>query len=382
MDYIISCNVTDLNYETLKEICTNGSDATGAECIKYDNKLPQIVRFVSGGWFFVISVLGIFGNLMTLVCIPFSARKKLYGFDKNFKVTTVFILFVSFVDFWRCLLYSLPYSLGLLTQKWFLGTFWCNLCTYVLVISEYLELVGLNLIGLTRYLGLRMSSRWLGWLDEGINSILVIMVTSLPSIILVIPDLTGFSTGWVCEVGACDTIYDKPTWDLIETGYFGFFTLTICLFYFLIWRRANNSSNLVQCIGNRKISKLYSRNIRMTRTILFLIFVSIICHASLVLCRLIKTFWEDRRGYQTTIGNTISYQILISIYETQFGFNFLMYAFTNEQYRNGYLAFWKYVTFQEIDGATEKMSNTRDLAVGKDTRKLARLPKLTRRKSW
>ena len=90
--------------------------------------------------------------------------------------------------------------------------------------------------------------------------------------------------------------------------------------------------------------------------------ISIICHIALVLCRLIKTFWVDKNGYQTSIANTITYQILISVYETQYGFNFLMYAFTNAQYRNGYIAFWKYITLQEMDGATDKMSNARDLS--------------------
>ena len=100
----------------------------------------------------------------------------------------------------------------------------------------------------------------------------------------------------------------------------------------------------------------------MTRTVLSLILISIISHIALILCRLLKTFWVDMNGYQTSIVNTIAYQILISIYEAQYGFNFLMYAFTNAQYRNGYLAFWKYITLQEINGATDKMSYAKDLS--------------------
>ena len=137
MDYIISCNASDLNYDYLNVICTNGSKSSDAQCIKYDDNVSLIVRYLSGGWFFVISVLGIFGNFMTLICIPFSSQRKLYGLDKNFKVSTIFILFVSFIDFWRCLLYSLPYSLGLLSKSWFFGTFWCHMCSYVLVITQY-----------------------------------------------------------------------------------------------------------------------------------------------------------------------------------------------------------------------------------------------------
>ena len=361
MNYSIYCNVSDLNYGDLKEVCSNGIDTSFAECIKYNDNISLVIRYLSGLWFFFISILGIFGNLMTLICIPFSARRKLYGLDKNFKVSTVFILFVSFVDFWRCLLYSLPYGLSLLSERWFLGTFWCNMCSYVLVLSQYLELMGLNLIGFTRFLGLRMNSVWLEWLDKGLNCVLLIIVLSLPSIILLSPNLEIFTTGWVCEVGACDTTFLKPSWDIIQTGFCVCCTLTMAISYFLIWRTASNSFNLVQCIGNAN-ENLYQRNIRMTRTVLSLMLISIICHIALVLCRLIKTFWVDKNEYETSVVNTITYQILISVYEAQYGFNFLMYAFTNKQYRNGYLAFWKYITLQEMDGATDKMSNARDLS--------------------
>ena len=51
---------------------------------------------------------------------------------------------------------------------------------------------------------------------------------------------------------------------------------------------------------------------------------------------------------QHGVESSIFYQIIISIYETQFGYNFLTYAFTNEQYRNAYAIFWKYLTCRDV----------------------------------
>ena len=84
MNGTIACNIGNEEYDVLSEICTNGSDTSNFECVKIIDETTMLIRYASGIWFLFISLLGTFGNLATLICIPFSARRKLFGFDKNF----------------------------------------------------------------------------------------------------------------------------------------------------------------------------------------------------------------------------------------------------------------------------------------------------------
>jgi len=139
MEHAITCNVDRDNYTALSEVCTNGTDSVNIECVKHDDVVTLVFRYLEGVWYFIIFLIGTFGNFATLVSIPFAVNRKLNGFDQNFNSTTIFILYVSFVDLCHCLMYTLPTSYAMLFQQWPFGTFWCNLCGYVQSITSYFE---------------------------------------------------------------------------------------------------------------------------------------------------------------------------------------------------------------------------------------------------
>ena len=344
MNVTKGCNIGNEEYNVLSEVCTNGSDTSNFECVKIIDETTMLIRYASGIWFLLISLLGTFGNLATLICIPFSARRRLFGFDKNFSNTTIFILNISLIGFCRCFLFTFPTSISLFTQKWLFGTFLCKLDGYILDVTLYAELIGLNIIGISRCLGLQQNTMWSEWCIRGINSSLLIILTWVPCFVLVIPSLTGFEAGWMCEVGVCDVFYRNIFWDWICTAFILLLTLSMCFLYILILIMARSSTNNIKRIGSVNI-KLESRNSKVTQMVLSLISVSVVCNLAVVLIKLEKTLTINMVN---SVYSAAVYQLLVSIAETQFACDTLLYAITNDQYRNAYIAFWRWVTCQEI----------------------------------
>ena len=75
------CNGTEHKF-WLSYICTNGSDTTGYECYNTyytQHQLGYIIRKGLGIWLILVGVIGGFGNLYTLISIPFAANRNKFG---------------------------------------------------------------------------------------------------------------------------------------------------------------------------------------------------------------------------------------------------------------------------------------------------------------
>ena len=70
----------------------------------------DIIRKILGIWLILIGTVGFLGNLATLITIPYSAKQKRHGLDRNFNTTTIFILHLSCVDLLFYLGQLLQYS--------------------------------------------------------------------------------------------------------------------------------------------------------------------------------------------------------------------------------------------------------------------------------
>ena len=67
----VCSNVSDIIFENFVEVCAN--------CISKEDKK---YRMALGIWALVIAIIGILGNILTLLAIPYAARKKRYIFIK------------------------------------------------------------------------------------------------------------------------------------------------------------------------------------------------------------------------------------------------------------------------------------------------------------
>ena len=76
--HVITDLVCDANYTDailLCKICLNGCDADTIECSTYELK-ECFYRRALGVWATFIIVVGILGNMLTLLAVPYAARKK------------------------------------------------------------------------------------------------------------------------------------------------------------------------------------------------------------------------------------------------------------------------------------------------------------------
>lgn len=61
----------------LSKMCVNGSNAENVECVRNYNDISYLVlRKLVGLWSILVGSLGISGNLLTLLAIPYAAKRK------------------------------------------------------------------------------------------------------------------------------------------------------------------------------------------------------------------------------------------------------------------------------------------------------------------
>ena len=339
--YFCNSSFQTENFITIGELCVNGSDTTLVECYKYVDEVTLGFKYLEGVWFLIVFLLGTFGNLATLVCISFSVKRKLLGFDGTLKSTTIFIMNLSLIDMIHCLVFTLPNSYSLLSQKWPFGSFWCKFCGYVSGWSWYSAMIAVNLIGISRYLDLKMNRKWVQWSHKGMNSMIVILCSWIPGIILINPKITTFTSIWMCDVGTCDFAPLDETWWWIFNAVAITSILMMCICYLNILSLAKQSEKTLQKLGNNG-NILGARNAKMTRAILLLILMSTFCNLPMLICAILDVVQKTQHN-SIMDDSPVMYHVMNIITESQFALNFLVYGLKHKKNRMAYAEFWKYL---------------------------------------
>ena len=346
-DYL--CNITTV--DELSILCTNGSDTSSMECVTITDPTHLVMRYILATWFLLIFIFGTFGNLATLLSIPFAAKRRLHGLDRNFKNTTIFIVHLSLIDLIHCLLFTLPNCYALFTQHWPFGTICCRITGVAWQITIILEVMGLNIISISRCLDLNKKQLWNTCTQKRIKVFLVLVLVWLPGVLSLIPSVKGSDAGWDCRVGQCANWY----YSVSDTLYFLIINiismLTIIICYLLIWRKAHQSTVSITTLGNINID-LQNRESKLTKMILLLVFVSGMCN--LILVVFIGSLAISSLSAEITI-----YFVTVSVYESQFALNFFIYALKNDDYRKAYRDYWRYLIRRD--------EGNRNVSVPKDT---------------
>ena len=72
----INCEIDKPNdIYTLSKLCVNGSNWNEFECI-YGLEHQRFSRRALGVWAIIVSLVGVFGNTLTLLSVPFAALRK------------------------------------------------------------------------------------------------------------------------------------------------------------------------------------------------------------------------------------------------------------------------------------------------------------------
>ena len=184
----------------------------------------------------------------------------------------------------------------------------------------------------------------------------VLGILAFPLIIVISND--NVDLGWDCRYGVCGFIrsYEDigiypfiqkkayggfngyKLWDLIHIYTFLiplFSFLTVTFSYVLIWYKVHKSAKYLSERGDMP-ETLNQREMKMTKTILVLISVSLVCWLPLPILKFnFLSFHDPTNSFSAT--NYLFYVIIQSIFVSQYALNFFIYISRCKSFRNAFL---------------------------------------------
>ena len=79
----------------LGQMCINGSGISIEHCHFPLDDVSRAFRYGFGYTVYLIAVIGIMGNLTTLLCIPYAVAMKKFRLNRNLNTTTIYIFYLS-----------------------------------------------------------------------------------------------------------------------------------------------------------------------------------------------------------------------------------------------------------------------------------------------
>ena len=366
-----SCSNSNQLY-LLNQLCTNGSDSALLECYKNQGPMTDISRLATGIWHISIAFIGIFGNVTTLIALPYAAKRKRHGIDKGYGTTTVFLLHLSFVDLLHCLLMAIPRGMMYLKDRSPFGIYGCQIVMYAGMSIFLADMVALALVALSRCLDTVLTMKWTEFCGKRRNRFMLFLLTWAIGL-LVIPVMLaihsyGIEMGWNCETGGCGFIRNCRVLDSarqlsslaeIKTEkcsvpmevwrkiyVFIFFMPIICLIviifsYLIIFYKVHVSKRNFSNEENT-FDLLRKRQMKMTCTTLLLIVLNVLFWTMAFVIIAIRYDEKLSDSWKPMSRNEYAaYSIFVNVFEVQYALNFFVYIFRSDQYRSAFIDIFK-----------------------------------------
>jgi hypothetical protein len=365
-----SCNTSD-NVYFLNQICSKGFDIGHNECTKDYGRVTDVAGIISGTWHICIGIIGIFGNIITLIAIPYAAERKRHEIEKNYNTTTVFLLHLSFIDLLHCVFMAIPRGAMYLGNRSPFGEYSCQIIMYAGMTIFVADMLALAFVAISRCFDMVFTHGWTRFCSEKKNLIFLFFLVWIPSL-LTIPTLLvlhsyGIEIGWNCELGGCGFVRNCSTlddlnvttpaesdsqicnvrmevWRIIYIIIFCIPTIALLMIicsYLLIWYKTHMSTKTF--LGTQETyRRLYGREMRMTRTISILIVLNVMFW---FVAFAIVAFKYDKSlssaWMPMTIQKYVPYITFVNIFEIQYALNFFVYMARRDRYREAFLNIFK-----------------------------------------
>ena len=365
-----SCSNSNQVY-LLNQLCTNGSDSTSLECYKYQGPMTDTSRLATGIWHIVIALVGIFGNVTTLIALPYAAKRKRHGIDKGYETTTVFLLHLSFVDLLHCLVMAIPRGIMYLKDRSPFGIYGCQIVMYAGMSIFLADMIALALVALSRCLDMVLTMQWAEFCSKRRNRFMLFLLTWAIGL-LVIPVMLnihsyGIEMGWNCETGGCGFIRNCRVLDNArQLSNFAekseecsvpmevwrkiyiliFFMPIICLSviiisYLIIFYKVHVSKRHFSD-EEKTFNLLRRREMKMVRTTLLLIVSNVLFWTMAFVIIAIR--YDEKLSdcwKPMTRKEYAAYSIFVNVFEIQYALNFFVYIFRSDQYRSAFIDIFK-----------------------------------------
>jgi len=204
----------------LSKLCVNGSNTENVECVQNYNDVTYVVlRKLVGLWSIFVGSLGISGNLLTLLAIPYAAKRKRYGLERNYNSTTIFTLHLAFIDLCFCVICIPQYTFAYISEQWPFGEFICKWSGPIIFLVTFVDWICLGFIALSRCLNMTKPKMWNNFCNKKTNVAIILVGMWALSALMTLPSFLEPSLhfGWNCEIGFCTTLYTTdPTFTKVN----------------------------------------------------------------------------------------------------------------------------------------------------------------------
>ena len=308
----------------------------------------------TGIWGAFNFLIGILGNLLTLIAIPYAAKTKKHDLHLHWYTSTIYILNLAIFDLGFCI-FGMPTDiLSNLGIGWPFGNTACKIFNYLGPIFAYGDWYALGLIALTRALFIVKNKEWEEFCTEKKNALSLIVASCAFNILLCVPRFYPNGKMYIYDEYSdiCQYVEETSN-DLSKVSFgltllqkiphymaFAITSLTIFVSYFKIWRHVRQSRKNVNHV---KTNKACDKNeLRLTVTL------SIIC-IFFIICVLPLTMLEQFAG-------KIGYNGIISLFWAQYSINVFVYAARRDQFWKAYQDIFKffYLPLQTMLGIKTK----------------------------
>ena len=348
---IWAINALGQEVSQLSHICLNGSffdlplPEWNSRC--FPTYLENVeLRRATGIWCLITFILGILGNLLTIVAIPYAKWKHRYEFHRTFWTTDVWILHLALCDLLFCVVGAPHYFIPYLGFKYPQGYGWDTVCNVSFVLEIFTirnDWLLVSFIAMTRAINVRNPTKWRNFCDKKVNILLMQLLPWIVQVLFMLPIFLqkSKSFGYHCLMGKCSYIPTGKDSSKILVDHqwlsdylphvLALFIPSLIIFtsYFIIWqaiqklRQERTINNIDK--GNEK-KKLNASEIKFIWTILIICGCFFVCAAPMIIVCQILGYKSDN-----------PFLILFSLMLCQYSINVFIYACHSEQYRAAYL---------------------------------------------
>ena len=322
-----------------QRIDTNSLSTNGTNYNPYRLKSGNIY---TGIWGILNISIGIVGNTLTIVAIPYAVYRRKYRLHTAWISSTIFIVNLAVSDLAYCI-FGMPHEILLhLGIGWPFGDNSCKFFNLFAPIFAYDNWYALGLIALTRAFNIIKPHAWKSFCTKK-NVMLLILSTKLLNLILCLARLLPDGKEFVKNeyTGLCQSIpkrslhFHNPPEPLsghlstnrlqMAPHYIAFFaTLTvITTSYFAIWKFIRNTKKKVNDTVKTAAQGHSRQELRLTVTFAIICILFFVCVLPLTMIEL--------------LGGKIGYDVIISLYWTQYCVNVLVYAARRDEFLKAYL---------------------------------------------
>ena len=341
--------------QTLSHCCLNGSlshlDIEDWNKICFPTYLENVpLRRSTGAWSLFNFLVGIMGNLLTLLSIPYAKSKRRYDFHLTFWETDVWVLNLALCDLIFSMFcaphYFIPY-LGYRYPQGYGSDIFCEVSFALSQISITNHWFCLAMIALTRAIKMKHASKWTDFCHKKRNIFAVCICCWILQVFIMLPIFIDprIETGYHCLMGKCNysptgeaplPLFEMHPWIVKKLPFWAKFFIPFFVIvgsYLTIWmhlrktrRSVNRLTNLN--VPNDKRKRYDEKEVRFVWTIFIIFICFLVCAAPVALL-------ADVLG----IKSDFPFLIVIGFMYLQYSLNFFIYAYRSTQYRAAYRDF-------------------------------------------